>query len=248
MKTRLLFLTLMICALIFSCQQKGSDSVAVEEFDVSLSEPAAVQLADSVIESSGGLQAWNTVRTVTWTNNDLTLSWDKHKHLVRIESPADNATYLFNLKTNEGKVSENGTEIKDAIAVEEKLKTARKTFAKESFQLFAPFNLKNKGVMLTYEGEDSLKSEKCNVLQATFSPDHPLHPSKYLAYIDLKENLIRQLAYFSSQSQDSADVIMNTDSYEKLGVISLPISRALEKGPQDIKLDEEFPSKFFSDL
>ena len=253
MKTRYPVVFLCFFGLLFSCQNKGTEFGAdipiIEDFDLAHSDPAAVQLADSIFDASGGLHEWENIQSVVWTNNQWTFNWDKKNQQARIEMPVSNSVFLFDLKAHKGKAWENGTQISNPDSLKTRLEYAYRIFAENSFSLFPSFKLKMEGAVLKYQGEDSLASgKKYNLLEITFKENSLLHAARYLAHVDINENLIRQLSYFNEQSPDSAvSVIKWNDSKDRESIL-LPLSGESDKAPKNVKLNEEFPEKFFSDL
>src|SRR3990170_3951686 len=103
---------------INSCNLKSSETAnafknpAAEDFNLANSDPAAVELADSIMEAMGGWENWNNTRFISWNFFDnRNLVWDKKEERARIESLKDSITYLVNLKTVTGKVWVKGQPI-----------------------------------------------------------------------------------------------------------------------------------------
>src|SRR5436189_5947287 len=103
--------------LIFSCNQKKSEPVSgnsnppMEGFDLLNSDPAAVELADSIMKAIGGRANWDNTRFISWKFGSRNLVWDKYSGRVRVEAPKDSIIYLTNINTDEGKVQVKGQEL-----------------------------------------------------------------------------------------------------------------------------------------
>ena len=72
-------------------------------FNLQDSDPAAVELADSVMMAMGGREGWDNTRFISWNffgRRDLV--WDKQTGDVRIESQQDSTIYLVNINTMVG--------------------------------------------------------------------------------------------------------------------------------------------------
>jgi hypothetical protein len=229
-------------------QANAENNPAEEGFDFANSDPAAIELADSIMVAMGGRRAWDNTKFISWSFFDLRdYTWDKEKNRIRVETRPDGNIYLLNLNSNEGRVRIAGREISDKDSLEHFLQQAREWWINDSYWLFMPFRLKDKGVNLKYLGEDNIQdSVKCNVLQIMFQQDNPTAQVKYLAYVDLKDNLIKQWSFFSNVKSDTATSTRPFDNYQKHGAIRLSADRSDSKGPRNVKVLEDLPNTLFT--
>jgi len=247
------FTCITVLTLFVSCNSKKDDQAvkgnpAAEGFDLANSDPAAIELADSVMQASGGRAHWDQVRFISWTSDGRKLAWDKQKEKARIEDTSGNAIYLLDTNTGDGKVQVNGNSITDSDLLKTTLKVGRSIWEKESLSLLMPFQLKSSGVTLMYLGEDTLRNGiKCNVLELS-KKDGEVPDSKYRVYVDLKDNLIRQVSYFQHPAQDSASIVWRFDNYKKYGNILLSADRQDRKGPADVKVNDELSDRVFEEF
>lgn len=240
----------MLCLVLYACtstpdkDRKGVNPAATG-FDPKNSDPAGVELADSIMAAMGGRAAWDDTRYITWTSGKRKITWDKHEGRVRIDLP-DSTIYLLNLNTNEGRIQIKGKEEKDPAAVKRYLEKAKHILLNDSYALVMPFKLKEAGVTLRYLGTDLLETGvKCNVLQLTFS-NHSRE--KYLVYADLSDNLVKQWAYYREATQDSATFVLPWDNYKRYGALLLSADRTGGKGPRDVRIDETLPDNIFNEF
>ncbi|HNR74111.1 MAG TPA: hypothetical protein PKM03_07785, partial [Cyclobacteriaceae bacterium] len=108
---RLLFLV--VVGLTLNCtSEKPKDTPATlnlnpeeEGFNLAASDPAAIQLADSIMHALGGRSNWDKVRFITWKSADGLVSyyWDKQEKRARVEDQGDASVALINLSTGEAK-------------------------------------------------------------------------------------------------------------------------------------------------
>lgn len=244
----LIFLTLGACA------PKDSQSSGVEDdnagFDITNSDPAAIELVDSIMEAMGGLDNWKKTRFISWNffgNRDLV--WDKTTGRVRIDSRKDTITYLININTLQGRVSVRGQEITEADSLQKMLKKGRSIWINDSYWLVMPFKLKDPGVRIKYLGEETLSNGmQCNVLELTFDNVGDTPQNKYRLYVDMADNLVKQWAYFSQANQDSSNFVRPWDNYVQHGSILLSADRSDGGGPRNVKVDQELPDKIFTDF
>lgn len=218
-----------------------------EGFDLAHSDPAAVELADSVMKAMGGRGNWDKTRFISWNFfGRRNLVWDKHQGRVRIESQPDSIIYLVNLNSLEGRVQVKGQELTESDSLKKMLERGKSIWINDSYWLVMPFKLKDSGVTLKYLGEDTLRTgAKCNVMELTFKNVGDTPQNKYRVFVDLKDNLIKQWSYYNSADQDSANFTRPWDNYKQYGNILLSADRSDNGGPQNVKVDDSLPDKIF---
>jgi hypothetical protein len=254
MKRTSLILSLMATLLLAACQHRDRENrlpganPPAHGFDMAHSDPAAVELADSVMAAIGGRKSWDETRFISWNFfGRRNLVWDKKKGRVRIESIQDSTIYLVDIDDLTGRVQIKGQEINEPDSLQKLLARGKSIWINDSYWLVMPFKLKDTGVTLKYLGEDTTVSGlRCNVLELTFENVGDTPQNKYRVYVDLKDNLVKQWAYYKDASQDSASQIWPWDNYKQYGDILLSADRSDNKGPRNVRVDEKLPEKLFS--
>lgn len=250
-----IFVILTGMALCLSCHPESRTTEvignpAMPGFDSVGSDPAAIELADSIMQAMGGRAAWDNTRYLQWNffgRRDLT--WDKHTGWVRIESPGDSATYIVNIHTGEGKVKIKGEEINESDTLAKLLDRAKSIWINDSYWLVMPFKLKDSGVTLKYMGEDTLADGKYyNILQLTFNDVGNTPQNKYHLFVDIQEKLIKQWSFYQQADDDTARFTRPWDNYQKYGNILLSADRSDGGGPAKVKVLEKLPDNFFTDF
>jgi hypothetical protein len=229
---------------------RGGTNPAAPGFDLEHSDPAAVELADSVMAAMGGRENWDETRFISWNFfGRRNLVWDKEKGRVRIESIPDSTIYLVDLDDLTGRVQIKGKEIMQPDTLQKLLARGKSIWINDSYWLVMPFKLKDTGVTLKYLGEDTTASGvRSNVLELTFQDVGDTPHNKYRVYVDVKDNLVKQWAYYKDASQDSASQIWPWDNYKQYGDILLSADRSDNKGPRNVRVDEKLPGKLFSEF
>ena len=253
-KEILLAFALVILMSLGACTPKGklepSDSVANVGFDMTNSDPAAIELVDSIMEAMGGVKNWNETRFISWNfygNRDLV--WDKTLGRVRIDSHKDTITYLVNINTLQGRVRFRGQEITETDSLQKMLKKAKSMWINDSYWLVMPFKLKDPGVRIKYLGEEKLSNGmQCNVLELTFTNVGDTPQNKFRLYVDLSDNLIKQWTYYSQSTQDSSNFVRPWDNYRQYGGILLSGDRSDAGGPRNVKVDEVLSDSVFTEF
>ncbi len=256
MNLKILIPFALVSGLLLSCGKSKTEAPtpyenpSAEGFDLAHSDPAAVELADSVMSAMGGRKSWDETRFISWNSGDArNLSWDKELDRVRIESLKDSTTYLLNTKTLEGRIQINGQELTNPDSVKKKLAQAKSIWVNDSYWLVMPFKLKDSGVTLKYLGEDTLKTGgRCNVLELTFANAEAKPQYKYNVFVDIKDNLVKQWAYYSEASRETADWIKSWDNYQTYGKILLSTDRSEGGGPKNVKVHETLDDKLFQEF
>lgn len=253
MKALILFI--LSAAIVLSCSPKESTKTLAEQnpacegFDEIGSDPAAIQLADSIMHAMGGRENWDKTRFISWKffgRRDLT--WDKQTGQVRIESAPDSTIYLVNVNTGEGKVRIKETIITQPDSLRKLLDKAKSIWINDSYWLVMPFKLKDSGVTIKYMGEDTVAREKYNSLQLTFNEVGVTPQNKYKLYVGKHDKLIHYWAYYSNASQGAPNFVRPWDNYQKYGNILLSGDRTDGGGPTNVKVDESLPETLFTEF
>lgn len=219
---------------------------AAEGFDSLNSHAEAMAIADRVMESMGGRQAWDQTRFLAWDFfGARKLIWDKHEGRVRIDFP-DGSVYLVNINDQTGKVLQQGEEITQVDSLAKYLERAKSIWINDSYWLVMPFKLKDSGVTLKYlRMEPTLDSVMSHVLELTFSGVGVTPQNKYLVYVDTSTHLVNQWAYFREANQDSANFMLPWGNYSKYGSILLSDDRG-ERDLSEVTVFETLPDEVFT--
>src|SRR5688572_10003154 len=124
--TTAVFFSLLL--ILVACGNENSDNTNTPEegFNLEGSDPAAVELADSVMVAMGGRANWNKTRYISWSfSGRRNLIWAKHSGRVRIESPEEKTIYLINVNNGQGRVCVDEREIVQEDSLRLMLQRAR---------------------------------------------------------------------------------------------------------------------------
>lgn len=255
MKFREVLLPMVFSIAFSACSTKEVDSTAsyanppADGFDIENSDPAAIELADSIMKAMGGRESWDNTRYISWNFGNRDLVWDRTMGRVKIESHKDTITYLVNLNTLEGRVRIKGQEILEKDSLEKMVSKAKSIWINDSYWLVMPFKLKDTGVKLKYMGEETLANgTQCNVLELTFKNVGDTPQNKYRLYVDLSDNLVKQWAYYNQSTQDSANFVRPWDNYKKYGSILLSADRSDGGGPKNVEVDQDLAETIFTEF
>jgi hypothetical protein len=205
-------------------------------FDASNSEPAAVELADSIEMAAGGRRAREDTRYISWTSSTgRNVYWDKGRGRARIESP-EKTVYLLNLFDTTARVLQQDQE---SGSKEDGLK-ALSLFTEESHDLLLPFLLKQHGAKLVYMGEDSLSDGTIvNVLNFSQGKDSSMIVT---VSVGVSDNLIKHVA--KGTLVGSTKLAATWDNYKKYNNLVLSADRSDGLGPKKVSLDPIAEDRF----
>lgn len=247
---RLVIFFFAIAFVTSSCETKKSDrgNPPAEGFDLADSDPAAVELADSIMIAMGGRENWDNTRFISWVFGRRNWMWDKKTGRVRIESLKDSIVYLANVNDSTCRVQVKGEELTEPDSLKKMLKRAKSMYFNDMYWLAMPYKLKDSGVTLKYLGEDTLKGNRYNVIQLMFREVGDTPQNKYKVYVDVKEKLVRYWSYYKDSKQDTANFTRPWDNYQKYGNILLSGDRSDGAGPKNVKVEETVPEKTFTEF
>ncbi len=237
---------------LFACGNKNQESKerpepAPSSSDfVRMSDPAAVQLIDSLIKASGGTDAWNDTHFISWNvSGERDISWDKKNGKVKIVSSANKTSFLLDLNQRQGKVKQDGQLTTD----NEKIDAAFSQWKADSTDLFFPFNLKHPNNQVVYLGDQTISDGKsANVVDLRHVRDTGSVQPSFRILIDQKDNLILQIIPRDPSSPESLGAPITFDNYKKYGPLLLSANRSSGIGPRDVKIESSVPEKIFDEF
>ncbi|MEC3906074.1 hypothetical protein VOI54_03535 [Tamlana sp. 2201CG12-4] len=221
---------------------------------VSISVPAqsnsdkAVTIANDVVKAMGGMENYNNTRFIQWDFGKRILYWDKWTGDVRIENPEKAQVVLVNINTLTGKAYENGNLVTDKVQTKSMIDQGKRWWINDSYWLVMPWKLEDPGVTLTYVSTEKLPDgQMADVLQLTFNAVGVTPQNKYYIYVDQKDKLIKQWAFFKDFNDKEPRFTMPWDNYQKAGTILLSFNRS-DFGPKNVVVKQEFNPKLFTEL
>jgi len=225
----------------------GQTNVNVAGFNADQSDPAAIELADSVNKATGVNKTFRTIQCLAWRNNEARLFWNKQDSLMRIEFDADSGIAILNLKTKTGRYSSKGKEITDNAKSKQKIEELILYGKYETTLLTLPFLLKTTGTTLTYMGQENVKGYgSCNVVMRTDSVGQKLVPVSYKMYIDKKENLVRLIKVINQQN--TTEKVFTVNAYATIGSLKIWSNNKAGNGPWQTTAYLSLPDYTFKEL
>lgn len=208
----------------------------------------AKSIADKVMKNLGGEKAWNDTRYLAWAFNNQYQVWDKHQDRFRWEK--DSLVAIIDTQTKDGKVYVAGQELQNPEEKQKLLERAYALWINNSYWLVMPFKLQDPGVTLKYKGEEAtMDGARADVLEMTFENVGLTPQNKYKLWVDKKEGLITQWAFYRNFNDAEPTFTRHWNDYHTYGSIKLAGNRS---NPQsDFKLThiaapESVPDKVFN--
>ncbi len=209
---------------ISEAKELANENLPAEGFNEYGSDYKAIEIADKVMKAMGGRKNWDDERYFIWNFfGSRTLWWDKLKGDVRIQMHnADSTVILINIFNDSGKVFSGGQEISISDSLSKYLKKGKGIWINDSYWLFMPFKLKDSGVSLAYVNEDTTEGGiTSDLLQLTFENVGNTPKNKYHIWVDRKDNLIKQWAFYRDSKSADPNFITSWEGYEKYNSILL---------------------------
>ena len=232
--------TLILITLIFS-----STSLLAQSKD-----KKANTIVKEMLTAMGGMKNYNAIHFIEWDFVNRKLSWNKWTGDVRIENPSAKQVILVNINTLKGKVYENGALVNDQAKAKELLEKGKNWWINDSYWLVMPWKLQDPGVSLKYVKTAKLANgTTADILQLTFSAVGVTPENKYWLYVDKKDHLIKQWAYYKNFNDAEPKFLKPWNNYQKAGNILLSFDRPNEEvGPKNVVVKTNLDSSIFTEL
>lgn len=207
-------------------------------------------IVQEMLTAMGGIKNYNATHFIQWDFVNRKIFWDKWTGDVRIENPAAKEVVLLNINTLKGKAYENGLLVNDDTKTQELLVKAKNWWINDSYWLVMPWKLQDPGVQLKYIKTDQLPDGKTvDILQLTFDAVGVTPENKYWLYVDKKEHLITQWAYYKNFNDIEPKFLKPWNNYQKTGTILLSFDRPNEDvGPKNVIVKSNFDASIFTEL
>ncbi len=158
----------------------------------------AVALAEKVMASMGGEDAWQATRFVRFDFFGFrSHHWDRHTGDHRLEGKTregESYVVLHNVNSREGHAWFNGEALEgDALA--EWLERAYGAWINDTYWLVMPYKLRDPGVHLAYDGQEEVDGVVFDKLLLTFESVGLTPGDRYWAYVHPETGLMERWAY-----------------------------------------------------
>jgi hypothetical protein len=161
----------------------------------------AVAVADKVMHSLGGADAWNGLHYLRFDfavdRGGKTLvrrahTWDKWTGQYRFEATGKEGeaiVVLMNVNTREGSAFVKGKKV-EGEGLKKHLDDAYASWVNDSYWLLMPYKMKDPGVILAYDGAETKGSDTWDKVRLTFDNVGLTPKDKYWAFVNRKTGLV----------------------------------------------------------
>lgn len=215
----------------------------------------AMAIAGEVMEALGGEEAWNSTRFIRFTfAGRRTHHWDKWTGRHRLEGTSPEGEHfvvLHNLQDRQGEVWLDGEKVAGEKA-EQWLERAYGAWINDTYWLLMPFKLTDPGVILTYQGNETIGEVTYHKLHLRFESVGLTPGDQYWAYIHPETRLMDRWAYhLERMKKDEPPVVWEWQGWQRYGNILLAPERhkvgSDDRLPlTDILVTQEMPDALFA--
>lgn len=215
-------------------------------------DPAALTLADSVVQSVGGWEAWNEARYLEFTfvvstqgneRRRTSHRWDRTTGAYRVEGlNRDGKKFLavWNLHSKDGRAWLDGMELAGEEA-HEQLERAAAVGVNDSYWLLMPLKLHDPGVHLEDEGvrADSL-GKSWRVLALHFDQGVGLTPGdRYWVYVDPASGTVGRWDYVLESFEPGTPAsVFSWEDWRQVGPLRLSMRKLAADGSVEIRYED----------
>jgi hypothetical protein len=240
-----------------ACQPEGgstgdgtpaSQAPAPRSFDPARSDPEAVRIADRVMTALGGADAWAATRFIYFTfavrqgEEEIarrTHLWDKVSGLHRVEGlDREGRAYVIIHPVGAPAVllasidSEPITEVEKLIELK---RQARELWINDTYWLLMPYKLKDPGVILAHEGEESEGEEKWDVVRLSFDQVGMTPGDRYWIHVNQETGLVDRWAFvLQNMEPDAEPAVVKWTNWRRYGQVMLSDTRTTVGGTRQV--------------
>jgi len=221
-------------------------------FNLAGSDARALELADACMRALGGRRAWDETRFIAWRSFGARLHvWDKHDGRLRIEAvdrTSSEATLtLMNVRAITGRAWRGGRELY-AGESESAVQAGYVSWRNELLWMFLPYQLKEPGVSLRYEGLRPFGDYgTCEVISHRFRSLEIGDEHRYELALDPRTHLVRAWSFYESPTDERPRFVMPWNDWRRYGRILLSGDRGPGRVFSDIAVYETLPDSVFTD-
>lgn len=200
----------------------------------------AAEVAERVMQALGGRDAWDATRFLRFEfAGRRTHHWDKHTGRHRLEGRTQDGkafVVLHDLATREGRAWLDGQPVEGEEA-KQLLERAYGAWINDTYWLLMPYKLRDPGVNLVYDGEETLDGQTYDKLVLTFQNVGLTPGDRYWAYVNRATGLMDRWAYLlEDQPRDAAPTAWLWQGWQEHGRIQLAPTRRQVGGDRTLEL------------
>ena len=217
--------------------------------------PTAESVAAHVMQALGGQQAWDNTHYIRFNFVGRRAHWwDKWSGRHRVEWDSKEKQHyvvLENVNTKEGKAWLDGKPL-DGEKAKEALENAYGAWVNDTYWLIEPYKLRDPGVNLSYDGEETIDGKTYDKLALSFGKVGLTPGDRYWVYVNRDTGLVDRWAYIlQDMPKEGPPTVWKWEGWQKYGNIMLAphrtqvgTDRKLELS--DIAVMDKLPDSVFT--
>jgi hypothetical protein len=255
-KTKLLVVVMLSAIALTSCRSESS-----RELKDGFADPRALEIAEKIVKALGGAENFNAVRYLSFhyvvmrdtvRTSDWRHDWDRFAGDYRLEGKNDKGEELlvfFNVNNRRGEAFKNGL-VMEGEELASLLEFAYGRFINDAYWLLMPYKLRDPGVMLTFDGEQTIDNQKYEIIKLTFVPSAGLTPQNvYRVFVDPATSQIHRWEYFQEEGKEPRPALWR--DWRSFDGITLAEERIFEGRPtrllfENIVVSKDVPPGLFT--
>ena len=215
-------------------------------------DPKALEVAEQLMDALGGRASWDGTQFIKFRfirgEFDVTLTWDKWTGRYRLDATTEDGrpyVVLMNIETREGTAYVDGS----ALAGEENdalVGRAAGIWKGETYWFLMPFKLRDPGVVLRHEGEETADGVTYDIVHVSFDgPD--MRADQFWVYVNQETHLMDKWRFRLEQGAEGAFWWRNWERYGPLLVSTLRENDAgVTIRMQEIVVTNTMPDEVFT--
>ena len=218
-----------------------------------LVDERAVAVADEVMVALGGRKAWDDNRFIGFTfvrgETVLKLTWDKWSGRYRLDATmVDGRPYvvLMNVNTKEGEVYLAGERLQGDQR-DEYLDRGYGVWKGETYWLLAPYKMRDPGVTLRHETEDTIDGITYDVVHLSFEDIDP-SGNEFWLYVNPETHLVDRWRFLLGDRAEGEFLWKGWEEYNGLmmSTIREAMGGTVAIRMTDIVITDDMPDIVFS--
>ncbi len=222
----------LMLSLSFGCKSSMTHSASTEslkaaDFNVAASDQKAMDIAEAVVQASGGAQQYRDTEYLSWNFfGSRKHIWHKPSGNVYIEAQKEPIKIKMNINSKQGEVWLNGEQQVQQDTLSKYLQKGYEWWVNDSYWVVFPFKLQDSGVTLKYVGQGQTQlGADAEILSLTFSNVGVTPDNKYLVYVDQSTNLVTQWDFYADADDEAPRFQIPWLDYQEYGSIKLSGNR-----------------------
>lgn len=210
-------------------------------------------VADQLMDALGGAERWEKARFIRFTfvrrGRPLNIAWDRYTGRYRLEALNDAGVpfvVLMNLQTQQGRALLDGQPVPDT-ELKDYLDRATRMWTGETYWFLMPYKLRDPGVIMSYDGEETVGSTTHDRLHLRFENVGLTPGDQFWVYVNRRTHLVDRWKF---KLQGGSEGDFRWTEWKRFGGLMLATERLGPTGErilfEDIVVSDTVPDDVFT--